>query len=480
MKKKIILASIVLILLGIFGSIFVGYSENKLVNTIKFFVPRPVKNFVKENIFFVSDLRSRIYVLDKIVKGQNIQIQYLKNQIQVQKKNINYLLTKLNDENKKIISTVFEDTKIIQSEKQNDYKLTKFYYPATPWQFNESKPSGYLHQFQDFVFLVSGDGVITYFNINETEDQELKLNIINTNLKVFLDDEKIFNKGKISIRGIFIKNNKILLSYTKKVSEGCYNTSIMISKLNFEKLKFKDFFTYDECSNNISNHTGGRMIDFDEKSFLFTIGDGQKFAEAQNDNSMWGKLLKISYEGDLEKILAKGLRNTQGGSYYNNGKVLFLSDHGPSGGDEINLLKFKEFENKINYGWPIATYGAIKYIKIPENKFSINDKLNHSKNGFKEPIKVYNPSIAPSHIINVNNFREEFKNDFFMSTMGNLPGAGRRSLHHIKFDDEYKSIVYSDTILIGERIRDIIYVKEKNKIVLLLELSPSISILEPL
>jgi len=67
-----------------------------------------------------------------------------------------------------------------------------------------------------------------------------------------------------------------------------------------------------------------------------------------------------------------------------------------------------------------------------------------------------------------------------MSTLGNMPGIGRRALHHLKFDDEYKKVVYSDIINVGERVRDMIYVSEFNKVVLILELSPSITILEAL
>ena len=106
--------------------------------------------------------------------------------------------------------------------------------------------------------------------------------------------------------------------------------------------------------------------------------------------------------------------------------------------------------------------------------------MNHSKNGFKEPIKHYTPSVAPSHIINVDNLRNDFNNDFFMSTLGNLPGVGRRALHHIKFDSDYKEVIYNDIIYIGERVRDMIYVEEKNKLILMLEQSPAISILEAL
>ncbi len=480
MKKKITIIIIILVSLGIIGSMLVGYSENKIVNTIKYFIPQPVKNFAKERIFFISNLKSKIFVLENIIKGQNIEIKYLINQTNIQRKNIDYLLGKINQEDNKIVSTSIDNSKIIESKKGNQYKLKKFYYHATPWQYNEKKPSGYLYLYDEQIFVVSGDGKISYFKINELNNNEIILNNINSNILTYANDKNIINQGKISIRGVFIKNDKVFLSYTKKIKDNCYNTSIMISDLNLSNLIFKDFFTYNECSDDISNHTGGRMIDFNEDSFLFTIGDGQKFEKAQDDNSLWGKLLQINFNGKIEKVIAKGLRNTQGGSYFDEKKILILSDHGPSGGDEINILKLKDFDKNLNFGWPIATYGKIKYIEIPQNKFSFADELNHSKNGFEEPIKVYNPSVAPSHIINVNNLKNEFNNDFFMSTMGNFPGVGRRSVHHLKFDENFKNILYDDIIPIGERIRDMIFLKKQKKIILLLELSPSISVIEPL
>lgn len=480
-NKKLFILGIIIALVFL-GSVFVGYSENKIVNTVKVLIPSPVKNFVKSNIFFISDIRSQIFQLNKTVKIQNNEINYLKDQIKIQKQNTNYLLSELHNEKDGFISPQVSENEIIISEKGNSYKMRKFYYPSMPWQFNKKKPSGYLYHYDNLVYSVTGDAKMYYFNLDNIENKNLKLNIIKTNLKEILKDENIFKSGKVSIRGIFIHDQKIYLSYMDQVKKDCYNMSIIVSQLNKDYLNFVNFFSYDanECSMNMSNHTGGRMVGFDANSFLFTTGDGQIFAEAQNSNSMWGKLLKINYDGKLEKVVAKGMRDTQGAVYYEKDKVVVMSEHGPTGGDEINAITYEEIisDEEINFGWPIATYGEIKYISIKENKFTIEDKLNHSKNGFKEPIVHYTPSVAPSHIINVDNFEKDFEKDFFMSTLGNLPGPGRRALHHLRFDDDYKKVVYSDVITLGERVRDMIYVNDLNKVILILELSPSIAILE--
>ena len=67
-----------------------------------------------------------------------------------------------------------------------------------------------------------------------------------------------------------------------------------------------------------------------------------------------------------------------------------MSEHGPTGGDEINALTYDEIvsEKEINFGWPIATYGEIKYITIKENKFTIKDELNHSKMVLKNQLSI--------------------------------------------------------------------------------------------
>jgi len=479
MKRKYIIIALSLLVVVILGASFVGYSENKFVNTIKFYTPQNLKTALKENIFFISSLRSKTNENKKDIKRIYSKIDNLEDQFKVEKNNINFLLSQIYDNQEKIVTPMIKNVQLITTEKNNTYKLKKFYYPSLPWQYNKKKPAGYLYQHKDLIFVASGDGVINYFNINDIEKESLELNIIKTNIIDLLNDENLTNSSKVSIRGIFIKNKKIFLSYAKKVKENCYNTSIMSADLDFQSLSFSEFFTYEECSKNFSNHTGGRMMNFNEESFLFTTGDGQIFSEVQNSNSMWGKLLMINFEGD-HKIIAKGLRDTQGGEYYSKDKIVIMSEHGPTGGDEINAIRLDEFDKEVNFGWPIATYGEIKYITIPENKFTIKDELNHKKNGFKEPLAHYAPSVAPSHIMSVDNFRSDFNNDFFMSAMGNVPAPGRRALHHIKFDKDYKQVIFSDIIYVGERVRDMIYIKDKNKVILILENSPAISILEAL
>ena len=62
--------------------------------------------------------------------------------------------------------------------------------------------------------------------------------------------------------------------------------------------------------------------------------------------------------------------------------------------------------------------------------------------------------------------------------MGNVPAPGRRSLHHFKLDENTEKLIPSDIIPVGERIRDLIYLEKDKRIILLLENSPSIAVIE--
>ena len=212
MKKKYLYIISLFLVIILLSSFFIGYSDNKLINTIKYYVPKSVKNFAKDKIFFISDIKSKIYIIDKIVKAQNNEINDLKKQTKIQKENINYLLKQFSENNSKITLPLIEKSRNIKTEKNNMYQIKKFYYSATPWQYNQRKPAGYLYQNNDNIFVVSGSGEINYFNINEIDNNELNLKFIKNNILEFLDDQNIVKSGKVSIRGIFIKDKRIFFN----------------------------------------------------------------------------------------------------------------------------------------------------------------------------------------------------------------------------------------------------------------------------
>ena len=197
-------------------------------------------------------------------------------------------------------------------------------------------------------------------------------------------------------------------------------------------------------------HYGGRIA-FDQDNHLFlTLGDGFDYREeAQNLSNPLGSLVRldddgsvpvgnpfVGQEGKQPEIWSYGHRNPQGLLVAANGQV-FLHEHGPQGGDEINLI-----EPGQNYGWPIATYG------IDYSGAAITPYQEYE--GTVQPIKYWVPSIAPSGFaLYEASLFPEWQGDFFVG--GLVPGDLRR----IEMEDG--KVVGEEILLteIGARVRDV-------------------------
>ena len=172
----------------------------------------------------------------------------------------------------------------------------------------------------------------------------------------------------------------------------------------------------------------------------------------QDEKSLYGKILHIDYFSKKISIISKGHRNSQG--LFVDGSLILSTEHGPQGG-EINKIIVGG-----NYGWPIASMA---------NLIMMNKKIytkNHEKFDFIEPIFSFVPSIAISEIVKIpRKFYsiDELNNIFFVSSLNG------RSLYFIKFDNQYKKLIFIQKIFIGERIRDIIYIEKLNIFLLALE-----------
>ena len=146
------------------------------------------------------------------------------------------------------------------------------------------------------------------------------------------------------------------------------------------------------------NGLGSSFVDFDD-FILLSLGTPTTNSNsinllAQNKDSLFGKILKIN-KSDLEKnlitpeVFSLGHRNPQGITKYKN--KIFSVEHGPKGGDELNILK----ENQ-NYGWPFVSYGT-RYLYDNDGKKYL---MNHEIEGFEPPIYSFIPSVGISSLNN--------------------------------------------------------------------------------
>ena len=167
-----------------------------------------------------------------------------------------------------------------------------------------------------------------------------------------------------------------------------------------------------------------------------------------------------------------GHRNVQGMFFDKKKNILFSIDHGPQGGDEINLI-FNPFDNKIkNFGWPISSYGEHYGGRIDKNKQKYQKAplfKSHSDYGFIEPHKYFVSSIAPSNIINVPKiFGSKSGNEIYVSSLGFNNDKGRRSIHTFSLNNN-NQLTNHEIIPVHDRVRDIEFIQKFNSIFLFLE-----------
>ena len=116
---------------------------------------------------------------------------------------------------------------------------------------------------------------------------------------------------------------------------------------------------------------------------------------------------------------------------------ILSTEHGPKGGDEINI-NIKPFLKVKNFGWPISSYG-VHYAKHYSDKILKEAPLNksHKKFGFIEPIKYFDPSVGISQIIPFN----EEETEFLIGAMGNEIKDQDLGIHYIKLNQKRNKII---------------------------------------
>lgn len=368
-----------------------------------------------------------------------------------------------------------KSTEIIKTKFNNSYLFESYRLPIPNKSLFDSKPLGYMEGYKDKIILITGDGNIFFFD--SVINYQIKLLSLRSNIKNYSE----FTSGSpVSIKDIMILEDKLLVSYTKEVSNNCYNTSILEANINFKFLNFKEYFTYDECSNK-TNHfpikSGGRMSEYYNGKIIFSIGEYETYTNiAQDKNSLFGKIIEIDTNTKSHEILSVGHRNSLGLLFDLENEILISTDNGPKGGDEINL-DIKPNSNKYkNFGWPISSYG-----NHYDNQFRELSPLydSHIKYGNVEPLKFFINGIGISQVVKLNKFfGAESGASYFVSSLGYDDSIknGGRTIHHIKLSDDYKNISFEEKIVIGERIRDIII--NDNLILMILENSASLGILK--
>jgi glucose/arabinose dehydrogenase len=230
----------------------------------------------------------------------------------------------------------------------------------------------------------------------------------------------------------FRENQLLYLTYSKACEKGA-TTALHRARFDGKALADgRDLFVADNC--NTGNPHFGSKLAFGRDGLLYmTIGDRGDRNRAQNTASHGGKILRLKDDGTVPpdnpfvgkdgykpEVFSYGHRNAQGLAFQPDSSVLWSTEHGPQGGDELNILQAGK-----NYGWPVATYGR-EY--GPDGAII---SAQPSKAGIEEPVVIWTPSVGLSGLI-------VYTGDAFPQWKGHLfAGAlSGMALHRVAFNDK--------------------------------------------
>ncbi|MFK3704512.1 PQQ-dependent sugar dehydrogenase [Klebsiella sp. NPDC088457] len=175
----------------------------------------------------------------------------------------------------------------------------------------------------------------------------------------------------------FAQSRRVWLSYAEAGDDGRAGTAVGFGRLsdNLQRLENFQVVFRQQPKLSTGNHFGGRLV-FDGKGYLFIgLGENNQRPTAQDLDKLQGKVVRLTEDGKVPadnpfvdragaraEIWSYGIRNPQGMAMNPWSQTLWLNEHGPRGGDEINIP-----QKGKNYGWPLATHG-INYsgLAIPE------------------------------------------------------------------------------------------------------------------
>ena len=256
----------------------------------------------------------------------------------------------------------------------------------------------------------------------------------------------------IALHPKFAENHLLYLTYSK---EGTRGTTIALARGRLEGdalTNVSDIFVADNWS-TVNGNIGSRLAFLSDGTLLMTTGDRHLKDPAQDPSRHWGKILRLRDDGTVPpdnpfaaggpfrpEIFSTGHRNPQGLAIHPTTGAIYETEHGPQGGDELNLILPGR-----NYGWPLVTYG-----RNYDDTIITNEK---ERDGIEGPLKYWVPSIAPSGLaIYTGDRLPKWRDNLFIGAM-----AGRKEGAQLYRLEVSATRIHQEAMLgpLRYRIRDV-------------------------
>jgi glucose/arabinose dehydrogenase len=248
----------------------------------------------------------------------------------------------------------------------------------------------------------------------------------------------------------FAANSTIYLSYAEPAADGTNGTAVARARLDGQQLDDVKVLFRQQPKFPGRHHFGSRLVFARDGTLFVTLGERNSERDlAQDLGTHIGKIVRITTDGEapadnpfigregaLPEIWTYGHRNLQGATLHPETGRLWTHEHGPRGGDEINLP-----EPGRNYGWPIITYGREYHGP------AIGEGTR--KAGMEDPLHFWVPSIGPSGMaFHSGRGHPAWKGQLFV---GALPA---KQLVRLEIGDDGR-VKREERIAIGSRVRDV-------------------------
>ena len=236
---------------------------------------------------------------------------------------------------------------------------------------------------------------------------------------------EIYKRGQgglldVAVHPDFKSNNLIYMTLSSHIeADKGGNTALYQAKLNANTLEDVKLLYKATPNTTKGQHWGSRIVFDDDGHLFFSVGDrGNRDVNPQDLKRDGGKIYRLNLDGSIpsdnpfintdgakKAVFSYGHRNPQGMTVHPKTGEIWENEHGPKGGDEINII-----QKGKNYGWPVITYG-INYSGTP-----ITDE--RSRPGMEQPFYYWVPSIAPSGMaFSSSRVYKKWKGDLFVGSL---------------------------------------------------------------
>ena len=236
---------------------------------------------------------------------------------------------------------------------------------------------------------------------------------------------EVYKRGQgglldVAVHPDFKSNNLTYMTLSSHIEgDKGGNTALYQAKLNANTLEDVKLLYKATPNTTKGQHWGSRIVFDDDGHLFFSVGDrGNRDVNPQDLKRDGGKIYRLNLNGSIpsdnpfintdgakKAVFSYGHRNPQGMTVHPKTGEIWENEHGPKGGDEINII-----QKGKNYGWPVITYG-INYSGTP-----ITDE--RSRPGMEQPFYYWVPSIAPSGMaFSSSRVYKKWKGDLFVGSL---------------------------------------------------------------